>query len=97
MPTLYNPDLKKDFLLYTFAFDNLLAIVLTQKDKMNDECPISFMSASMQGLELNYPTINKQSYAVYRLMKNFRPYLVKTTTSSTSLTQQYTRYSYNNS
>jgi len=36
-PTLYNPDFKKYFLLYTFAFENSLATVLTQKDEMNDE------------------------------------------------------------
>ena len=65
-PTLYSPNFKRDFLLYTFTFDNSLTTVLTQKDKMNDECPISFMSAIMQGPELNYPFVDKQAYAVYK-------------------------------
>jgi len=59
-PTLYSLDFKKNFLLYTFTYDNLLAAVLTQKDEINNECPISFMSTSMQGLELNYPTIERK-------------------------------------
>lgn len=54
----------KYLLLYTFAFDNLLVAVLTQKDEMNDECPISPMSTSMQGPELNYHAIHKQAYIV---------------------------------
>jgi len=35
------------------------------------------MSARMQGPELNYPTIDKQAYAVYKEVKHFRPYLLK--------------------
>lgn len=77
MPVLYSLDFKKYFLLYTFSFDNSLVVVLTHKDEVNDECPISFMSASMQGLDLNYPTIDKQAYAVYKVVKHFKPYLLK--------------------
>eukprot|EP00253_Pinus_taeda_P020053 PITA_20053 len=76
-PALYSPDFKKDFLLYTFASDNSLAAVLTQKDEANDEHSISFMSASMQGPKLNYPTIDKQAYAIYKAVKHFKPYLLK--------------------
>lgn len=64
MPALYNPDFNNCFLLYTFTSDNSLDAILTQKDEMNEERPISFMSVSMQGLELNYTTINKQAYTV---------------------------------
>eukprot|EP00253_Pinus_taeda_P004214 PITA_04214 len=53
------------------------AAVLTQKDEGNDENLISFMSASMQGPEVNYPSIEKQDYAVYKAVKHFRPYLLK--------------------
>ena len=35
------------------------------------------MSASMQGTELNYPAIEKQAYVVYKVVKHFRPYLLK--------------------
>lgn len=59
VPALYNPDFKKDFLLYTFTSNNSLAALLTHKDNMNDECPISFMSARMKLVEINYPAIDK--------------------------------------
>lgn len=72
-PTLYNLDFKKYFLLYTFTSDTSLIIVLTQKDDQNNEQSIFFMSSSLQGHELNYPTINKQAYAVYKVVKHFDP------------------------
>ena len=41
-PSLKIPNFKKYFILYTFALDNLLAAVLTQKEEGGDEYPISF-------------------------------------------------------
>ena len=76
-PTLYNPHFNKDFLFYTFASDNSLVAVLTQKDELNYEHPISFMSTSMQGPELNYPSVDKHACAIYKVVKHFRPYLLK--------------------
>jgi len=58
-PTLYIPNFSKDFLLYTFASNTSLFVVLMQKDNQNNERPIYFMSASIQGPKLNYPTIEK--------------------------------------
>ena len=58
-PSLKSPDFEKDFILYTFSYDNSLAVVLTQKEERGDEYPISFMRTSLQGTELNYPTIDK--------------------------------------
>lgn len=56
---LYEPDFNIDFILYTFASDTYLDVVLMQKDDQNNEQPISCTSASLQGLELNYPAIEK--------------------------------------
>lgn len=44
---------------------------------MNNECPISFISTSMQGPKLNYLSIDKKAYEVYKAVKHFRPYLMK--------------------
>lgn len=74
---LYNPYFNKEFFLYTFASDNSLDAVLTQKDELNNERPISFMSSSMQVPELNYPTMDKQVYVVYKVVKLLRQYLLK--------------------
>ena len=43
-PALVSPDFKKDFILYTFAYDISYVVVLTQKNQQEDEVPISFMS-----------------------------------------------------
>lgn len=72
-PTLYNPYFKRDFLLYTFIYDTSLFAVLTQNDDQNNERPISFMSDSLQGPELNFPAIDKKAYVV----KHFQPCLLK--------------------
>jgi hypothetical protein len=76
-PVLRSPDFNRDFSLYTFASDQSLAAVLTQKDDDNNEAPVSFMSTNLQGAELNYPAIDKQAYAVYKAVKHFRSYILK--------------------
>jgi hypothetical protein len=38
---------------------------------------ISFMSTNLQGVELNYPAIDKHAYAVYKAVKHFRSYILK--------------------
>jgi hypothetical protein len=35
------------------------------------------MRNNLQGVELNYPAIDKQAYAVYKEVKHFRSYILK--------------------
>ncbi len=56
---LYNLELGKYFLLYAFASDTSLFVVLTQKDELDNERHISFMSAFLQRPKLNYPFMEK--------------------------------------
>ena len=72
--------LKKYFILYTFASDDSLAAVLTQKEDGGDDYPISFMSIGLQRGKLNYPAMDKQAYAVFKAVKQFRPYILKNRT-----------------
>jgi hypothetical protein len=76
-PLLRSPDFSKNFFLYTFASDQSLAAIITQKDYENNEAPISFMSTNLQRDELNYLTIDKQYYTVYKAVKHFRSYILK--------------------
>ena len=46
-PSLKSPNDEKDFILYTFASDNSLAAVLTQKEDGGDDFPVSFMSIGL--------------------------------------------------
>jgi hypothetical protein len=72
-----SPDFSKDFTLYTFASDCSYAAVLTQKNSENNEVPIAFMSSAFKGVELNYPAVDRQAYAVFKAVKHFRSYLLK--------------------
>ena len=76
-PGLLSPDFNKDFILYTFASDISYATVLTQLNQQNNEVPISFMSSNFKGAELNYHEVDKQDFAVFKGIKHFRPYLLK--------------------
>ena len=38
------------------------------------------MSTGMQGDELNYPSVDKQAYAFFKVVKQFRPYILKNRT-----------------
>ena len=38
------------------------------------------MRTGLQGVELNYPAIDKQAYAVFKAVKQFRPYILKNRT-----------------
>ena len=67
--------------MYTFASDDSLAAVLTQKEDGGDEYPISFMRTGLQGAKLNYPAIDKKAYVVFKAIKQFKPYILKNHTN----------------
>ena len=51
--------------------------MLTQKEDGGDEYPISFMSIGLHGAKLNYLAVDKQAYTVFKVVKQFRPYIIK--------------------
>jgi hypothetical protein len=76
-PFLMSPDFSQDFTLYTFSSDRSYAAILTQKNAENNEVPIAFMSSAFKGVELNYPVVDRQAYAVFKAVKHFQSYLLK--------------------
>ena len=72
-----SPNFEKDFILYMFSTYFYYVVVLTQKQAEDIEIPISCMSSTFKGDELNYLQIDKQTYTVYKSVKYFRPYLLK--------------------
>ena len=79
-PSLKSPNFKNNFILYTFASDDSLPAVIMQKEEGGDEYPISFMSTGLQGAGLNYPAVDKQAYAVFKAVKQFRSYILNNRT-----------------
>ena len=76
-PTLWSLNFDNEFILYTFAFDHSIDVVLTQKNEEGEEFPLSFMSTGLQGVELKYPTIDEHAFVVFKVVKLFRPYLLR--------------------
>jgi hypothetical protein len=74
-PTLRSPNIHNEFILYTFSSHHSIVAVLTQKNEEGKEFMVSFMSTSLQGAELEYPTIGKQAFVVFKAVKDFHPYL----------------------
>jgi hypothetical protein len=74
------PNFSQDFTLYTFASDHSYVAVLTQKNSENNEVPIAFMRSSFKGAELNYPAVDRQAYTIFKAVKHFRSYLLKSRT-----------------
>jgi hypothetical protein len=78
--SLMSPDFSQDFTLYTFASDRSYSAVLTQKKAERNQILIAFMSLPFKGADLNYPTVDQQAYAVFKAVKHFRSYLLKSKT-----------------
>lgn len=47
-----------------FSSKTSLSTILTQKEELENERLISFMSGNLQGRKLNYPIVEKQSYTI---------------------------------
>eukprot|EP00253_Pinus_taeda_P034745 PITA_34745 len=79
-PSLATPIFSDPFILYTFASDRSYATILTQANQEKEEATIAFFSSNLQEAELNYSDVEKQAYAVFKAIKYFRPFLLKTHT-----------------
>eukprot|EP00253_Pinus_taeda_P010165 PITA_10165 len=79
-PSLATLNFSESFILYTFASEKSYAAILTQANQEKAEAPITFFSSNLQGAELNYSDVEKQAYAVFKAIKYFRPFLLKTHT-----------------
>ena len=56
---LVSPDFTKEFLTFSFASEDTLALVLLQKNKDGLEQPIAFFSKTLRDSELKYNTLEK--------------------------------------
>jgi hypothetical protein len=75
-PVLISPDYSKEFLIFSFASDDTLVVVLLQKNKDDLEQPISFFSRALRDVEIRYDIMEKQAYALVKALKAFRVYVL---------------------
>ena len=48
------PYFKRDFILYSFAIEGVMASVLTQRNSKGEELPTRFMSKTLHDYEIKY-------------------------------------------
>jgi len=76
-PFLVSPDYALPFYIYSFASEHTCAAMLTQKRSVDDERPIAFMSTPLKDVELRYPNVEKQAYALIKAVKKFCHYILR--------------------
>ena len=69
------PDPQKPYKLYTDASEYSLGAILVQADDDNIDRPVQFISARFTDAQKNYPTIEKEAYAIIFSLIKLRPYL----------------------
>jgi hypothetical protein len=76
-PVLISPDYSKGFMIFSFASENTIVVVLLQRNEQGHEQPISFFSKTLKDSELKYDIVNKQAYALVKALKSFRVYVLQ--------------------
>jgi hypothetical protein len=74
---LISPDYSKDFLIFSFASPDTVAVVLLQINKDGLEQPIAYFSRALRDVEVRYDTMEKQAYALVKALKAFRIYVLQ--------------------
>ena len=77
-PILVSLDFRKHFIIYTFASEYTIALVLIRKNHNGNELPISFMRKELHDYELKYSSLEKQAYALVKEVGHFQTYLLNT-------------------
>ncbi|XP_019096313.1 PREDICTED: uncharacterized protein LOC104767301 [Camelina sativa] len=72
-PVLAKPDQGETLYLYIAVSGSAVSGVLIKEDR-GEQHPIFYVSKSLDGAELRYPTLEKLAYAVVISARNLRPY-----------------------
>ena len=69
------PNTQKPYKLYTDASNYAIGGILVQDDENGVERVVQYISSSLKGSQLNWPTIEKEAYALIYALQKLRPYL----------------------
>eukprot|EP00253_Pinus_taeda_P020958 PITA_20958 len=75
-PALTSPRFNRDFMIFSFASEHTIVVVLLQKDDLGCEKPIAFFSRALRDTPLKYQIMEKKAYALVKAIKNFRVYIL---------------------
>jgi hypothetical protein len=76
IPVLISPEFQRDFIIYSFSIETIVAFVLTQKNTKGEELPISFMRKNLHDYELRYSELEKKALALVKQIAHFRTYIL---------------------
>jgi len=69
------PDPTKPYKLYTDASNYSIGAILVQADENGLERPVHLISGRLNSAQMNYPTIEKEAFAIIYALIKLRPYL----------------------
>lgn len=72
---LINPDYTQDFILFSFASEHTMVVVLMKKRDGNEN-PIAFLSRTIRDAAFKYNIIKKQALALVKALKEFWVYIL---------------------
>ena len=75
-PILTSPKFDRDFIIFSFALEHIIDVVLLQKDDQGCEKPIAFFCKALRDTPLKYQIMEKQAYALVKPIKDFRVYIL---------------------
>ena len=75
-PVLISPHFKKYFIIFSFASEHIIAVVLLQKNDQGFEKPIAFFSNTLRDAPFKYNIMEKQALALVKAIKYFRVYIL---------------------
>jgi len=73
---LISTDFQRDFIIYSFSIEEVVASVLSQKNSNGEELPISLMRKMLHDYELRYLKLEKKSLALVKVVAHFQTYIL---------------------
>jgi hypothetical protein len=73
---LISLDFQRDFIMYSFSTESVVASVLTQRNAKGEELPIKFMSKTLHDYELRYSELEKQALSLVKEVAHFWTYIL---------------------
>jgi hypothetical protein len=64
-------------MIFSFASENTIVVVLLQRNEKGYEQPISFFRKTLRDSELKYDIVEKHAYALVKALKSFRVYVLQ--------------------
>jgi hypothetical protein len=73
---LISPYFQRDFIIYSFSTEMMVASILTQRNTKGGELSISFMSKTLHDYELRYSELEKQALSLVKAVVHFWTYIL---------------------